>query len=116
MQFKTLAFLAALIPAALADFKVFCGERCVAFDAGGCGVSCIFMNNPASCADVDNSVNFHTSSDVSGCGGVRCEGCDRALPPSEWDITQLEINNKQTCTPSQEYWGGMEDPHFSKGF
>ena len=115
MQSKTFAFILALAPAVLADFKVFCGERCVAFDAGGCGVSCIFMNNPASCSDVGNSVNFHTSSDVSGCGGVACDGCERDQPPSEWDITRLEINNSQGCTPSQLYWGGGgDDPHFSK--
>jgi hypothetical protein len=32
MQSKTFAFILALAPAVLADFKVFCGERCVAFD------------------------------------------------------------------------------------
>ena len=115
MQFNTLSILAALAPVVLADFKVFCGERCVQ-DAGGCGAACIFMNNPASCDDVANSVNFQMTADASGgCGGYSCDGCDLSKPPGDWEITRLEINNQQFCTPSHLYWGnGGDHPHFSK--
>ena len=115
MQAKTLTFLPALLPAALADFKVFCGEGCNGFDGAGCAPTCIFMNNPASCADVSNSVHFVIQTDVSNCGGVACDGCDRSAVPRDWDIARLEIANQQSCTPSQLYWGnGGDDPHFSK--
>ncbi|KAL2202484.1 hypothetical protein CC79DRAFT_1372653 [Sarocladium strictum] len=113
MQTKTLALLAALMPAALADFKVFCGQRCVVADAGGCGPSCIFMNNPASCEDVENSVNFHTQDDVSKCDGLRCEGCDDGIPPRDWFITELEINDRGQCTPSHQSFDGIENRHFT---
>lgn len=116
MQFKIFVFLVVLIFVVLVDFKVFCGECCVVFDVGGCGVSCIFMNNFVFCVDVDNLVNFYILSDVFGCGGVCCEGCDWVLLLSEWHIIQFEINNKQICIFFQEYWGGMEDFYFSKGF
>ncbi|KAL2201825.1 hypothetical protein CC79DRAFT_1338541 [Sarocladium strictum] len=113
-----LSAVLALLPISVhADFKVFCGERCVGADAGGCGVACQFMNNPASCDDVNDSIVFHTEKDVSGCGGVRCKGCDQSKPSKEWDIEELEINDTQECTPSSKNWDGLGedvDPHFSK--
>jgi hypothetical protein len=112
---KTLLFMTTMAPAALADFKVYCGTRCVVADAGGCAPACHFMNNEPSCADIQNSVNFHITDDTSGCGGVACDGCDDVNPAAEWEITRLEINNDQGCNPSVLYWeGGGDNPHFSK--
>ena len=115
MQFKTLAFVASLAPAALAVFKVFCGEGCNGFDGSGCAPACFFFSNPPSCNDVMDSVSFYIQSDVSNCGGVACDGCDKGAASRDWDITRLEIANQQTCSPSHLYWdNGGDDPHFSK--
>ncbi|KAM0327735.1 hypothetical protein ACHAQA_006030 [Verticillium albo-atrum] len=115
MQFKTLTLFTALVPAALADFKVFCGVGCNTIDGTGCPSTCIFLNNPASCEDVDNSVAFRIQSDVSGaCGGVACDGCDISKPAGDWTITRLEIHDGTGCTPSRRYFGNAgDDPHFS---
>ncbi|KAL6859791.1 hypothetical protein ACO1O0_003815 [Amphichorda felina] len=114
MQFKTLAFVASLTPAALADFKVFCGESCNGFDSSGCGLACYFFSNPPSCGDLMDSVPFFLESDVSGCGGVACDGCEKDEASRDWDITRLEIANQQSCSPSHLYWdNGGDDPHFT---
>jgi hypothetical protein len=104
-------------PVALAHFQVYCGEWGNAIDGVGFNPLCKFFNHAQlSCNDALNAMNFYTSGDVSGCGGVRCEGCDGGNV-RDWVITELEVNDSQRCVSKIRYWdveGSEEPPWFSK--
>lgn len=119
MQFKNIALAALTVAPALADFQVYCGDEFNGFDGTGDVIDCFFFNHAdISCDDVVfNSVPHISESDVSGnCGGMRCKGCDKSKDPRDWDITELEFNDSQGCSPSHQYWSIENqdgDLHFS---
>ena len=117
MHSKILALIA-LASGAVADFQVVCGIYANGFDGAGPGVACLFYDDgsaPFSCDDISSHVRHFSQTDVSGCGGLRCKGCDLDASPDEWNIEEIEMNDTQECTPSTQHWGGTEsDAHFSE--
>ncbi|KAF5003117.1 hypothetical protein FDECE_10307 [Fusarium decemcellulare] len=116
MQYKILAVVSAIVTVAQADFLVFCGMTGNGADGAGFGTTCMFFNNPPSCADAFKSPKFYHAEDVgqNTCGGLRCKGCDGGKNPRDWAISELEINNSQKCMNHHLYWGNAgTDPHFT---
>jgi hypothetical protein len=101
----------------VADFQVVCGTYANILDGAGLGVVCQFFDDgtaPFSCDDLTRVRHAHQN-DVSGCGGLRCEGCNIADSIDEWTIEELEYNDDQSCLASTRYWGGTSgDAHFSE--
>ncbi|KAJ3540205.1 hypothetical protein NM208_g5159 [Fusarium decemcellulare] len=116
MQYKILAVVSAVVTAAQADFLVFCGMTGNGADGAGFGTTCMFFNNPPSCADAGKAAKWYHAEDVgqNTCGGLRCKGCDGGKNPRDWAISELEINNTQKCMVHRLNWGNAgTDPHFT---
>ncbi|KAF4470867.1 hypothetical protein FALBO_2217 [Fusarium albosuccineum] len=116
MLYKILAVVSAIVTVAQADFLAFCGITGNGGDGAGFGTTCMFFNNPPSCADAFKSPKFYHQEDVgqNTCGGIRCKGCDGGKNPRDWAISELEINNSQKCMVHHLYWGNAgTDPHFT---
>lgn len=108
-SFTALSILAAISPV-LADFSIYCGRDQNSFD--GPASECLFFNNPPSCDDVGNSIQFfvdpHNDASFSG---LTCDGCDAAASPYDWDITRIEVHEADYFDNGGDHWSMSQFSH-----